>query len=273
LDQVVETRTFYIVSDASGEAASYLVSRALEQYAGSTVEQRFPNVGNETQIAQIMHAAEEVGAMVMFTFGDESMRATARTAAEGRGVMYVDLFDPLMAKIGQWLGKEPRNRPGHAYDTKYFERLKAFDFYSNHDDGKRIDELGKADIVIIGLSRASKSPVCRQLADHRIKAANIPIVPGVELPVELDKVDPQKVYILRIGLERLLTVRQSRTNVHSPESGDPYVDRECVKEEIIRVNRLIARQKDWTAIDVTNRNVEETAAMILSSHQKRFPPK
>ncbi|MDP3645755.1 MAG: pyruvate, phosphate dikinase/phosphoenolpyruvate synthase regulator [bacterium] len=271
--QKAETRTIYIMSDASGARAAYLVEGALEQFRGiSTIERRFPDVDTESKIARIMHAAEQIGAIVIYTFGDESRRATAKAAAEQRGVIYVDLFDPLMSKLGQWFGEKPLNRPGHVYDEKYFARMAAFDFATSHDDGKRPEELTRADIVVLGVSRASKSPVCRQLAEHRLLAANVPIVPGVELPAQLEEVDPRRVYVLEIRLDRLLAVRESRRlGGLSLGADDPYVDRRCVKAEILRVNILLEQQKHWTPINVTHRAVEETAAIIMSAHQKRFP--
>ncbi len=272
MHEKVANRILYILSDASGERASYFMQGALEQFNGLYAELRFPNVRSESEIALVMHAAAERGSVVVFTFAEAHMRATARTAAEGLGVKYIDLFEQSMSVLSEWFGVQPRNSPGHSFDKRYFERLKAIDFASLHDDGKRSHELMQAQVVILGVSRTSKTPVCDCLAKHRILAANVPIVPGVELPSQLEKVDPQRVYILRIGIERLLVVRQNRWNVNV--AGDnPYTDRDVVREEIRRINKLIAEKKEWTPIEVTNRSVEETSAIIMSTHQKRFSRK
>jgi len=272
VDQSAAPRIIYIVSDASGERASNLILGALEQFSDvTTVERRCPDVRLPAEIARITHAAAKEDAMVVFTFAREDMRATARTAAEGLGVPYIDLFEPVIPALEKWLGKEPRNRPGHVFDKKYFNRIAAIDFATAHDDGKRVSELEKAEVVVLGASRSSKSPVCLTLASHRIFAANVPIVPNVDLPPIVNTIDPRRVYVLKIALDRLIEVRKRRLDRLGAGENDPYVDRDSVKEERRRINRLLADHPGWTPVEVTHRGIEETAALIMAKHQEKFP--
>ena len=265
-------RTIFIVSDASGERASAMVSVLLEQFRNvSVTEQRFPEVRTPAQIAQIMHAAAKTHALVVYTLVGEGMAETAKTAADGLGIIAVNLFEQLLPSVSQWLGAQPSRNPGHAFDEKYFARLEAIFFAQRNDDGKNLQDLLKADVVVLGLSRTGKTPVCRALADHRVLAANIPIVPGISLPTELQEVDPRRVYVLQMGLDRLLAVRSSRLNSLGMDAGAVYVDRDAIRAEVLAVTRLLTLHPEWARIDVTRCGVEEAAAMIMAKHQERFP--
>lgn len=271
-ENVATRHTIFVVSDASGERASQLVAVLLEQFQNASVnEQRFPKVRTPAQIAQIMHAAAEAHALVVYTLVGEGMAETARIAAAGCGVLAVNLFEHLMPTFAQWLGEEPLRSPGHAFDEKYFARMEAIDFAQRCDDGKSIHELTKANIVVLGLSRTSKTPVCRALAEHRILVANIPIIPIVPLPVELEQVDPRRIYVLAMGLTRLLEIRASRLNNLGMDAGKAYVDREAVRTEVLFITRLLTQHPEWMRIDVTRSSIEETASIIMATHQTRFP--
>lgn len=267
------SRPIYVFSDSTGETASRAVSVALEQFQGiDTVEHRIPDVRTPAKIAQIMHAAAETRAIVVYTLVNEELRMTARTAAEGLGVIAVDLFEHLVPALSKWIGKEPLHRPGHPFDNAYFARIRAIDFAALHDDGKNHHELKDAEIVLLGLSRTQKTPACWMLAEHRILAANVPIVPNVELPAELDAIDPQRIFVLKMGIDRLTEVRSSRiTRLGISAAGAAYVDREAIRDEVLYATRLLTRHPEWTAIDVTRSSVEETAARVMSMYRERFP--
>lgn len=275
--EVLATRTAFVMSDSTGETADRVLQVVLEQFPGINVrDQRVPNVKSPAMIADVMHAAHDVGAFVIYTIADPHLRATAHTAASELGVQTLDLFGALLPPLGAWLDMKPVGKPGHPYDEKYFRRLDAIRFTQRHDDGKLPHELHLADVVVLGLSRVSKTPVCKMLAEHRISAANVPIVPVVPLPDDLNRVDPRRVYVIHKDVRRLVEVRKTRFSEDDGKAefgsytGD-YTDVGCVRDEVNHVLKLLASHSDWTRIDLTRRNVEDAASLILAEHRKRFP--
>lgn len=265
------SRMAYVVSDTSGETASRALDVALQQFDGiEVVENRIPHLRTPAQIAQVMHAARENNGIVFYTLVDASLRDTARIASEECGVVAVDLMAPLLSAISTWLHTEPLYRPGHPHDEKYFARLQALDFAAHHDDGKKPHKLKDADVVILGLSRVSKTPVCTMLATHRVLAANVPIVPGVPLPEELDHVDANRVFVLHKSARRLVEVRGTRLpHLGTSQATDAYVDEEAVRTEVMHVLRLLDAHPGWTRIDMNRSGVEDAAAKILQLHRSR----
>ena len=264
-------RLVYVISDATGETASRALRVALEQFPGEiTQEHRISNVRTPAEIAQIVHSAAETGGLVVFTLADEYLRQTAYTAAEEHKVVAIDLLRELIPALATWLGEEPRQVPGHPYDVLYFERLKAYDFASRQDDGKNPGGLPESDVVVLGVSRTGKSPVCRALAEHRVHAANVPIVLEVPLPAQLEQVDPKRVFVLKIASDRLMQLRSSRISSLGAGTSIPYAGRDTVREEMLLVTRLLTQHPDWTGIDVTKASVEEIASTILKLIESRF---
>lgn len=265
-------RPVYLFSDATGETGARALRVALEQYPGTlVVEHMMPQVRTAAEIAQIIHAAAETGGFVVFTLADEYLRKTAHTAATELHVIAIDLLGPLLSGLEKWLGTEPRQQPGHPYDPTYFGRMKAFDYVTRHDDGKNPAGLGDADVVILGLSRTGKSPLCRMLAEHRIHAANVPIVPSVSLPPQIGDVDPRRVYVLTMHANRLAELRTSRASNLSAASTGSYTDRDAIRADVRHVQGLLATNPGWTSIDVTRTSVEEVASGIRRTHNERFP--
>lgn len=266
-------RPVYIFSDATGQTAAQTVRVALEQFPGVLVhEHLMPHVRTPAEIAQIVFGAAQSQGIVVFTLVDEFLRKTAHTVAKEQGVIAIDLLEPLLNGFEKWLGTEPRQQPGHPYDPMYFERMKAFDFVTLHDDGKHPEGLHAADVVVLGLSRSGKSPVCRMLAEHRVCAGNVPIVPTAPLSEHIEKLDPRRVYVLRVDAQRLLDVRANRLSHLGAADSGPYTDRDEVKQEGRFLERLIASHAAWTVVNATRMSVEEVASEILKKHRERFPP-
>jgi regulator of PEP synthase PpsR (kinase-PPPase family) len=180
------------------------------------------------------------------------------------------VLDPVIGALASHLGRQSRGLPGqqHLLDNEYFARIDAMTFALNHDDGQSSWGLNDADVVLVGVSRTSKTPTCIYLANRGIKAANVPIVPGVALPPELGEAKRPLVVGLTNDPERLIQVRRNRLSMlHQDESTD-YTDIEAVRSEVQQARRLFA-QNHWPVIDVSRRSIEETAASILKLLARR----
>lgn len=257
--------TVYIVSDASGDGAWALVSRMLEQFPqASVVEERFRHVSSYEQIEKIMEAAAHAPAMVFYTFAERGMVEKARSDAARHGVCAKDLFDSI-TDLGNFLEQVPVGKPGH--DPAFVARYLAVDFVARTDDGQNREELSKADMVITGLSRSGKTPVCRYLGQEGIRAANVPIVPNDTVMIEaLERLDPDRIYVLDVSPDRLAQLRATRINPQGMAGG--YADREEIRKEVLSLMRILGR---WHKIDANKSSVEEIATAILEEHRKRFP--
>jgi len=257
----------FILSDSTGETAERVFIVGAEQFPNADIElTRVRDVRTPAQVAQVFHAAAQVNGIVLFTLADQYLRRTALVAATEHNVPAVDVFGPVVSGLGELLGREPLQQPGHPYDPAYFERLRAFDFVTQHDDGKRPEGLTTADVVILGLSRTGKSPLCRMLAEHRIKAANVPIVPGPLLTPFIDSVDPARVFVLRMAIDRLIEVRRVRMNGHGVAEESDYTNRASVREEMQFVTRLLDAHPGWTPLDITRVSIEEVVNAIRGQY-------
>ena len=193
-----------------------------------------------------------------------------RDACRRLGVRSGAALDPVMTALGSFLGGETRGRPGiqHEMNNEYFDRIEAMHFTLIHDDGQHVEDLDRADVVLVGVSRTSKTPTCMYLANRGLKAANVPFVPAVPLPDQLLKLRKPLVVGLTTSSERLSQIRRNRL-LSLRESGDSdYSDPEVVADELAEAKRVFARNR-WPTIDVTRKSIEESAAAILSLYQRR----
>jgi regulator of PEP synthase PpsR (kinase-PPPase family) len=185
----------------------------------------------------------------------------------------VAVLDPVMTLLGNYLGAEVSHRPGaqHELDAKYFARIDALNYTMAHDDGQSAATLDLADVVLVGVSRTSKTPTCIYLANRGVKAANIPIVLGIALPPELDLVKRPLVVGLIASPERLIQIRKNRLLSLNEETETEYVDLDSVRAEVAFARRHFT-EKGWPVIDVTRRSIEETAAAVLALHSRARQP-
>jgi [pyruvate, water dikinase]-phosphate phosphotransferase / [pyruvate, water dikinase] kinase len=174
-------------------------------------------------------------------------------------------LDPLISSLGRYLGASLSKRVGaqHALDAGYFERIDAINFAMAHDDGQSGGDLESADVVLVGVSRTSKTPTSIYLANRGVRAANIPLVPGAEPPPRLFTLTGPLIVGLTVSPDRLLQIRRNRLLSLREERESAYVEEEAVREEIVRARRLFEKHK-WPVIDVTRRSVEETAAAVIN---------
>ena len=262
----------HLVSDATGETLVSVAKAALVQFENAEpVQHLWALVRNKAQIYHVMENIEDNPGLVMFTLVDHTMRELLQEECRRLQVPCVPVLDPVMAALANYLGSESREQPGrqHEMDAEYFSRIDAMHFTMAHDDGQNTGDLEKADVVLIGVSRTSKTPTCIYLANRGLKAANIPIVPEVPLPEGIEALDGR---VLVVGLtaspDRLVQIRRNRLLSLKQEPETDYVDMDAVKAEITHARRLFSRH-DWPVIDVTRRSIEETAAAILNLHTRR----
>jgi regulator of PEP synthase PpsR (kinase-PPPase family) len=267
----------HLVSDATGTTLLGLARACIAQFEGVEPVQKFwPLVRTQRQLERIISRIEENPGPVIFTLVDERMRKRLQERCEELHIPCVAVLDPIIRSLSSYLGKHAKGVPGlqHTMDDAYFRRVSAIEFAMRHDDGKKLSDLNIADVVLVGVSRTSKTPTSVFLARRGIKAANIPLVPGVEVPPEKFELKGPMYVGLTASPDRLLLIRRSRLKADTPEGKqyeeNLYLDQEKIEDEVRNARKLFAKH-GWPVIDVTKRSIEETAAEImalLQSHQE-----
>jgi len=262
----------HLLSDATGETLLTVGRAAAAQYATvSAIEHVYPLVRNQKQLEHALAEIEANPGIVLYTLVDRPLAARTEARCQELGVPCLSVLGPVLGLFQSYLGAETTPRVGgqHTLNAEYFRRIDALNFTMMHDDGQHTDELEGADVVLIGVSRTSKTPTSIYLANRGIKTANIPLVPGVPMPAHVESLTKPLVIGLFASPERIVQVRQNRLlglNAAQPDAA--YVDRQAVSEEIAFSKQLCARH-GWPLIDVTRRSIEETAAAVLSLLNER----
>jgi regulator of PEP synthase PpsR (kinase-PPPase family) len=263
----------HLVSDATGETLNTVAKAVCAQFDNvSPREHIYSLVRSERQLQRaVEHIAANPG-VVFFTLVNTALRHHLETECRKLGLPTVSILDRPTQVLGKFLGAKESHRPGgqHEMDSRYLERVEALNFTIQHDDGQNTHDLAAADVVLVGVSRSSKSPTCVYLAIRGIKAANVPVVPGVDLPEQLFSLKKPLVVGLWLTPERLMQIRRNRLTTMGEVRRTDYVDEEAVRAEIQFTRRLFERY-DWPAIDVSRRSIEETAASILNLLAERPP--
>lgn len=266
----VSKRTFFhlhMVSDSTGDTLTTIGHAAAAQYHNwRAVEHVFPMVRTDKQLDEALEAVDATPGIVLYTLINEEHAAKLHNHCLALGVPAVNVLAPLTQVFDKHLGEKMSGQIGaqHALDEDYFGRLEAIRFAMNHDDGNLPDDVEQTDIILIGISRTSKTPTSIYLAQRGVKVANIPLVPGVDLPQQVIDSKNPLVVALVASAERILQVRENRLLAFDRDlAGDTYVDRASIQEELVWTRRL-CKENDWPMIDVSKRSVEETAAAILA---------
>ena len=227
-------------------------------------------VRGRSQVEEVIAGIKAHPGFVLYTLVDAETRNILEEGCRRLQVPSIAMLEPIVAALGSYLGAEIRARPGrqHIMDADYFERIEAMHFVLSHDDGQSTRDLNDADVVVVGVSRTSKTPTCIYLANRGIKAANIPVVPGCPLPPEIFEVDNPLIVGLTEDPKRLVEIRRNRLRMLKQDQQTDYVDSETVAKEISAARRLFASH-GWPVIDVTRRSIEETAARILQLYNRR----
>ena len=260
----------HLVSDATGETNHQVARACLVQFGDiRTNEHVWTLVRTPAHIEKILASATENPGPVLFTLVDPELRRILQDGCQRINVPCVSILDAVVDTLSAYLGTAiARPRPGgqHELDAAYFDRIEAMNFTIAHDDGQMAQTLHEADIVLLGVSRTSKTPTSLYLANRGYKTANIPIVPLVDLPAELFQLTDPFVIGLTNDPNRLIQIRQNRILMLNQRDNTDYVDLEQVRQEVQNARRLFAKQ-GWPVIDVTRRSIEETAAAVLQRYQ------
>lgn len=264
----------YVISDGTGETAEKVVRAVLRQFRGHVVHvQTYSHVTRMDQLRQLLRRAARAGAMVVTTLVSTEMREeAARAAAESR-YRHIDLLGALLDQFEGFFDDEPAEVPGlmHEVDESYFRRIEAVEFTVKADDGKEPRLLRQADIVLVGVSRTSKTPLSTFLAHKGFKVGNVPLVLDRPPPPQLFEIDQARIFALIIDPEILRTIRHERLRAMGLGLGGDtnYSDMDYILAELEYAQDLYRGNPDWPVIDVTNKAVEETAAIILRVLQER----
>lgn len=259
----------HLVSDSTGETLNAVMRAACAQFENiQPLEHNYYLVRSKRQLERVTREIEGAPGVVWFTISDPELRYELESFCRERGVPVLPVLDGSVAMLSRHLGIAPTDRIAaqHALDADYFERIEAINFALAHDDGQNTAGLKGADVLLLGVSRTSKTPTCVYLANRGVRAGNIPLVPGVPLPDIVNTFKDGKgplIIGLKITVERLLQIRSQRLLALNETSQTNYVDEEAVRKEVTEANRLFQRNK-WKMIDVSRRSVEETAAAILN---------
>jgi len=256
----------HLVSDATGETVNGLARACVAQFDQvKVIDHLWSLVRSERQLDIVIEGIKTHPGIVMFTLVDETLRKKLEARCREFQVPALPVLDPMINALATYFGVRSKGQPGrqHNLDAEYFSRMEAMDFALAHDDGHGLFELHLADVVLVGVSRTSKTPTCLYLGNRGIKAANIPMVPGVPLPPELDQIQRPLIVGLTPDPERLLQIRRSRLRLLNQGDDMDYVDPERVRLEVTEARRLFNR-RGWPVIDVSRRSIEETAAEIAT---------
>lgn len=262
----LDTPVIYIVSDSVGETAEFVARAAASQFDEGHVDlRRVSHVHERSVIDETVESAREEKAVIVFTVVLPELREYLSERARAAGVQAVDIMGPMMAALESLIGEAPRGRPGlvHQLDAEYFRRVEAIEFAVKYDDGRDPRGLSRADIILIGVSRTSKTPLSMYLAHRRMKVANVPLVPEVQPPDELFALkDKRKIVGLRIRPEKLNLIRQERLRTLGLTPQASYASYERISAELEYAEETM-RRLNCPIIDVSDRAVEETAGIIL----------
>lgn len=256
----------HLVSDSTGETIHSVARACLAQFSDvEPVEHAWPMARTENAMDFVLDGIEEKPGPVMFTLVDDKLREKLRDGCRRLKVPCISVLDPVIAAFGKFLDAQPLHRVGgqHEMDAEYFLRIEAMDWALAHDDGQRAPEFDQSDVVLVGVSRTSKTPTCLYLANRGVKAANVPYVPGIPLPEVLDRVENTLVIGLTNDPKRLVELRRARLALLQQEGETPYIDLSVVRAEITEARRYFA-ERSWPVINVTRRSIEETAAAIMA---------
>ncbi len=260
----------HLVSDATGETLIAVARAAAAQYASvRAIEHVYPLVRSQKQLDRVIAEIEAAPGIVLYTLIGAELSERLEIRCKEIGSPCVSVLAPVLGVFRSYLGTESTPRVGgqHVLNTEYFRRIDALNYTLLHDDGQMPEDLDDADVVLVGISRTSKTPTSIYLANRGIKTANIPVVPGIPLPAQLEEVSKPLIVGLVASPERIVQIRQNRLLSLNAGDNTSYVDRGAVAEEIAFTRKLCARH-GWQLIDVTRRSIEETAAAILALYKE-----
>ncbi|HJV89116.1 MAG TPA: pyruvate, water dikinase regulatory protein [Holophagaceae bacterium] len=264
----MDQHPIYVVSGGSGETALRMVQAALTQFrhGDQSLIRRFQNVRTREDLDAILTKAQDKKAVIVHTTVSRELRFYLEDRCAELRLTQVDLFANLLDTLALYLREAPEEKPGlfHALDEKYFKRIEAIEFALKYDDGQDPDGLREADIVLVGVSRTSKTPLSMYLAMEGHKVINVPLVPGVAIPALLNEIPQGRIVGLTIQAERLQEIRMHRLKrMGASGHSDTYSDLGHILGELTYADEVFKQHRRWPVLDVTGRSIEETAGLVL----------
>ncbi|MBR1216816.1 kinase/pyrophosphorylase [Bradyrhizobium sp. U87765 SZCCT0131] len=256
----------HMVSDSTGETLITVARAVAAQYSHvSPVEHVYPLVRSQKQLDRVLAEIEESPGIVLFTLLEEELVSRLEAKCKEINIPSLSIIGPVLQLFQAYLGVSTSHRVGaqHTLNAEYFKRIDALNYTMMHDDGQHTEGLEEADVVLVGVSRTSKTPTSIYLANRGVRTANVPLVPGIPIPRQLETLTKPLVVSLHAAPERLIQIRQNRLlGIGARVDNDTYIDRQAVTDEVTFARRLSAKY-NWPLIDVTRRSIEETAAAIM----------
>jgi regulator of PEP synthase PpsR (kinase-PPPase family) len=259
-------RKILVVSDATGSTAEHVLRAALAQFDADNVGiERRPQTRTLEDVCRVVEEARQAGALLVHTLASVDLRREIYLRATERRVQSVDLLGNVLSDLSAFLGTAPGGVPGgvHRLDEDYYRRMDALTFVVKHDDGLGMEDLGRADIILVGVSRTSKTPLSIYLAVRGYFVANVPILYNVEPPAQLFKVKQRKVVALRMDPARLRLVREQRLKSFRRDARQAYTDAQMVQQEVAYSDEIFKRAS-WPVVDTSLKSLEETAVEVVS---------
>src|SRR6476620_2168354 len=256
----------HLVSDATGETLITVARAAAAQYANvSPVEHLYPMVRSKKQLDHVLAEITESPGLVLYTLLEEDLIQALEKTCRELGLPCMSVLGPVLRLFQSYLGAETIHRAGaqHVLNAEYFQRIDALNYTMLHDDGQHVEGLEEADVVLVGVSRTSKTPTSIYLANRGVKTGNVPLVLGVTVAPAVENLSRPLVVGLYASPERIVQIRENRLlGLKAHRDADQYIDRTAVADEVAFARRLSARF-NWMQLDVTRRSIEETAAAVL----------
>lgn len=256
----------HLVSDATGETLNMVARAAAAYYADYyPIEHIYALVRTPQQLERVFAEVQRQPGIVLYTLADGALRSQLEDGCRQFGIPYISILDPVISSLETYLNAKSRPHIGgqHALNDEYFRRIDALNYSLLHDDGQHPEDLESADVVLVGVSRSSKTPTSIYLAIRGFKTANVPLVPGIDLPTQLFSLERPLIVGLTASAERISQIRQHRLLGLSAGKETGYADRQIIASELVHA-REICSGRGWPMIDVTRRSIEETAAAIIN---------
>ena len=266
-------KQIFVLSDSTGETATRVTRAALNQFDTHDMAIRsFSRIRTAEEIESVMRKAQEDALVVVCTVVDPGQRELIGRLSRELDVEVVDPVQPVIARLASLTDRVPEGRPGLGMDMdeEYFKRIEAVEFAVKHDDGQMPHGLKRADIVLVGLSRTSKTPVSTYLAQKGWKVANVPVVLGIPLPKELYEIPQNRIFGLTINVASLVRIRRARLQQLNMPIDSEYGMREHIIKELKYGKEIFRKATVWPVVDVSQKAVEETASIITWMAQERF---
>ena len=261
----------HLVSDSTGETVSTISRAVMSQFEGVEIKEYvWSLIRTEEMLEMVLNSIEQNPGIVMYTIVEKNLREKLKEHCRKLNTPFIPVLARVVQEVSSYLNMKATPVPGrqHELDEDYFYRIDAMNFSISHDDGQSSWDIEDADIILVGVSRTSKSPTCVYLAHRGYKAANIPFVQGCPLPCDIEKLTKPMVIGLTINPDRLVHIRKNRLMYLTEDQDTSYVDIEKIREEVTAARKLFTRN-NWPVIDVTRKSVEETSARIIKLYKDR----